>query len=148
MSVRETSGRPVGFRSRVPEKITSSMRDPRNDFADCSPNTQEIASAMFDLPQPFGPMMAAMPSPWNLRSVRSQNDLNPRICSLLSLSKVTPSCADTSDLLATSVGWSAPRPHCLPFRFPPLLNSTMLVHKSAQLSRLFTNSNGEFGKGQ
>src|SRR5215469_16072163 len=78
---------PVGLRSRVPAKITSSIRDPRSVLADCSPSTQEIASEMFDLPQPFGPMMAATPSPWNLSSVRSQNDLNPRICSLFSLSK-------------------------------------------------------------
>src|SRR5580658_243087 len=84
---RETSAMPVGLRSRVPAKITSSMREPRSVLADCSPSTQEIASAMFDLPQPFGPMMAAMPSPWNFSSVRSQNDLNPRICSFLSLSK-------------------------------------------------------------
>ena len=49
---------------------------------------------MFDFPQPLGPMMAAMPSPWNFSSVRSQKDLNPRICSFLSLSKVTPSWAD------------------------------------------------------
>ena len=82
---------PVGLRSRVPAKITSSMREPRSVLADCSPSTQEIASAMFDFPQPLGPMMAAMPSPWNFSSVRSQNDLNPRICSFLSLSKVTPS---------------------------------------------------------
>src|SRR5580704_7781074 len=67
------------------------MREPRSDLADCSPSTHEMASAMFDLPQPFGPIMAAMPSPWNFSSVRSQNDLNPRICSFLSLSKVTPS---------------------------------------------------------
>src|SRR6266849_3118276 len=79
---------PVGLRSRVPAKITSSMRDPRRVLADCSPSTQEIASAILDLPQPLGPMMAAMPSPWNLRSVRSQNDLNPRICSRFSLSNV------------------------------------------------------------
>ena len=77
---------PVALRPLVPEKITSSMREPRKDFADCSPNTHEIASAIFDFPQPLGPMIAAMPSPWNFRSVRSQNDLNPRICSLLSLS--------------------------------------------------------------
>src|SRR5438034_764736 len=32
--------------------------------------------------------MAATPSPWNFSSVRSQNDLNPRICSLFSLSNV------------------------------------------------------------
>src|SRR5262249_36428467 len=82
---------PVGWRSHVPEKITSSMRDPRSVFADCSPNTQEMASAMFDLPHPFGPMIAATPSPGNFSSVRSQNDLKPRICSFFSLSTSTPS---------------------------------------------------------
>src|SRR6516225_861170 len=86
MRVRDTSAIPVGLRSRVPAKITSSMREPRSDFADCSPSTHEMASAIFDLPQPFGPMMAATPSPWNFSSVRSQNDLNPRIWSFLSLS--------------------------------------------------------------
>ena len=70
---------PVGLRSRVPAKITSSMREPRRVLADCSPKTHEIASAMLDLPHPLGPMMAAMPSPWNLSSVRSQKDLKPRI---------------------------------------------------------------------
>src|SRR5947208_14692665 len=79
---------PVGLRSRVPAKITSSMREPRRVLADCSPRTHEMASAIFDLPQPLGPMMAAMPSPWNFSSVRSQNDLNPRICNLFSLSNV------------------------------------------------------------
>ena len=44
-------------------EMTSSMREPRRVLADCSPRTHEIASAMFDLPQPFGPMMAATPSP-------------------------------------------------------------------------------------
>src|SRR5271167_4726189 len=58
---------PVGLRSRVPAKMTSRM---------------------FDLPQPFGPTIAAMPSPWNFNSVRSQNDLNPRICSFFSLSNL------------------------------------------------------------
>src|ERR1700682_744387 len=77
------------------------MREPRSDFADCSPSTHEIASAMFDFPQPLGPMMAAMPSPWNFSSVRSQNDLNPRICSFLSLSKVTPSL----DTVVRGLGW-------------------------------------------
>src|SRR5262252_10653793 len=91
ISVSDTSAIPVGLRSRVPAKITSSMREPRRVLADCSPSTHEIASEMLDLPQPLGPMMAAMPSPWNLSSVRSQNDLNPRICSLFSLSKaLTP----------------------------------------------------------
>src|SRR3954471_4143097 len=87
MSVSDTSAIPVGLRSRVPMKITSSMRAPRRLLADCSPRTQEIASEMFDLPQPLGPTMAATPSPWNFNSVRSQKDLNPRICSFFNLSK-------------------------------------------------------------
>src|SRR5437588_10931095 len=86
MSLSDTSAIPVGLRSRVPAKITSSMREPRKVLADCSPRTQEIASAMLDLPQPLGPMMAAIPSPWNFSSVRSQKDLKPRICSFFSLS--------------------------------------------------------------
>src|ERR1035437_5521231 len=77
---------PVGLRSRVPAKMTSCMLTPRSSRADCSPSTHEMASEMFDLPQPFGPTMAAMPSPWKRRSVRSQNDLKPRICSFFSLS--------------------------------------------------------------
>src|SRR6516162_10740916 len=68
------------------------MREPRSVFADCSPRTQAMASARFDLPQPFGPTMAATPSPWNLNSVRSQNDLNPRICSFFSLSNLHSLC--------------------------------------------------------
>ena len=46
---------PVGLRSRVPAKMTSCMLTPRSDRADCSPSTHEMASEMFDLPQPFGP---------------------------------------------------------------------------------------------
>src|SRR5215813_13655314 len=77
---------PLGLRSRVPEKITSSIRDPRSVLADCSPRTQEMASAILDFPQPLGPMMAAIPSPRNFSSVRSLKDLKPRIWSLFSLS--------------------------------------------------------------
>src|SRR4051794_31111822 len=77
---------PVGLRSRVPAKITSSMRTPRRLLADCSPSTQEMESEMFDFPHPLGPTTAAMPSPVNFSSVRSQKDLNPRICSFFSLS--------------------------------------------------------------
>ena len=82
-----TSAIPVGLRSRVPAKITSSMRTPRSDFADCSPSTQAMASEMLDFPQPLGPTMAATPSPGNLSSVRSQKDLKPRIWTFLSFSK-------------------------------------------------------------
>src|SRR5579871_2390995 len=88
--VSETSAMPLGLRSRVPAKITSSIRDPRRVLADCSPSTQAIASAILDLPHPLGPMMPATPSPWNFSSVRSQNDLKPRICNFLSFSNVTP----------------------------------------------------------
>src|SRR5947209_13160874 len=77
---------PVGLRSRVPAKITSSMRTPRRLLADCSPSTQEMESEILDFPHPLGPTTAAMPSPGNFSSVRSQKDLNPRICSFLSLS--------------------------------------------------------------
>src|SRR5437588_662206 len=92
MRMRETSAMPVGLRSRVPAKITSSMRTPRRLLADCSPNTHEIESETLDLPQSLGTTTAAMPSPGNLSSVRSQNDLNPRICNFFSLSNFpTPS---------------------------------------------------------
>src|SRR5580692_12314730 len=66
------------------------MRVPRRDFADCSPNTQLMASLMFDLPQPLGPTMAAMPSPLNRSSVRSQKDLNPCNSTRFSFSKASP----------------------------------------------------------
>ncbi len=46
---------------------------------------------MFDLPQPFGPTMAAMPSPLNRSSVRSQNDLNPCSSTRFSFSKTLTS---------------------------------------------------------
>src|SRR5580704_14087477 len=81
---------PSGLRSRVPANITSSMRLPRRLFADCSPSTQLMASLMFDFPQPLGPTMAAMPSPLNRSSVRSQKDLNPCSSTRFSLSKASP----------------------------------------------------------
>src|SRR5215469_8398134 len=105
MSVSETSAMPVGLRSRVPAKMTSSMRAPRSDLADCSPSTHEIASEIFDLPQPLGPTMAAIPSPWNLSSVRSQKDLNPRICSFFSLSKARSFMVEPEQLMSSQVPW-------------------------------------------
>ncbi len=53
--VKVTCAIPSGFLSRVPAKITSSMRVPRRLFALCSPSTQLMASLRFDFPQPFGP---------------------------------------------------------------------------------------------
>src|ERR1700739_3767881 len=77
---------PVALRSRVPLKITSSMRVPRRLLADCSPSTQLIASLKFDFPHPFGPTTAAIPPPLNRSSVRSQNDLKPWSSTFLSFS--------------------------------------------------------------
>src|SRR5947209_12226456 len=44
----------------------------------CSPNTHAIASAMLDLPDPFGPTIRLMPGV-NSRVVLSANDLKPRM---------------------------------------------------------------------
>src|ERR1700689_4781791 len=77
---------PRGLRDLVPAKITSSMRDPRRVRADCSPSTQLMASLRLDFPHPFGPTTAAIPSPLNRSSVRSQNDLKPWSSTFLSFS--------------------------------------------------------------
>src|SRR5450755_969365 len=140
---------PVGLRSRVPEKMTSSMREPRRDLADCSPSTQEIASAMLDLPQPLGPMMAAMPSPWNFNSVRSQNDLNPRICSFLSLSKVTPwlrPCGRRARFALAGVRCKC-GPGLLTPEVPAGHNRSMPSYEPRTTPTLLTNSNGEYRDG-
>src|SRR5215470_10207694 len=128
--VSDTSAIPVGLRSRVPAKITSSIRDPRRVLADCSPKTHEIASEMFDFPQPLGPMIAAMPSPWNLSSVRSQNDLNPRICSLFSLSNASTPVASSvvSGHLPVPEKWV---PHACPERSRKLSQHSQDVGISA-----------------
>src|SRR3989338_2492163 len=44
--------------SPAPFQIKSSPFFPRRDLMDCSPNTKRKASAMFDLPEPFGPTIA------------------------------------------------------------------------------------------
>src|ERR1700733_1006801 len=86
-SVIVTAANPTGLRSRLPAKITSSMRAPRRVFADCSPSTQLIASLRLDLPHPFGPTMAAIPPPLKRNSVRSQKDLKPCTSTRFSFSK-------------------------------------------------------------
>lgn len=52
----------IDARGRVsePEKIMSSVRFPRSNENDCSPNTQRMASVMFDFPDPFGPTIAVI----------------------------------------------------------------------------------------
>ena len=41
--------------------MQSAMRSARSDLWLCSPSTQEMASTIFDLPQPFGPDDAGKP---------------------------------------------------------------------------------------
>src|SRR3954453_6647887 len=59
-----------------PAKITSCIVCPRIASGDCSPSAHKTASVMFDLPEPFGPMITAMPGP-NSSRVRFGNDLKP-----------------------------------------------------------------------
>src|SRR5689334_17495174 len=84
-----TSASPIGGRLVVPLKMQSAMRSARRLLWLCSPSTQEIASTTLDFPQPFGPTMHVVPEPLNVTTVRSQNDLNPVISTLRSLSKVS-----------------------------------------------------------
>ncbi len=90
--VRLTSAMPVAGRALVPLNTTSIMRSPRSDLALCSPSTQLMASDRLDLPQPFGPTIAAMPSA-NSSRVRSANDLKPRSSTRFSLYTSTPPAA-------------------------------------------------------
>src|ERR1700686_3437744 len=75
--VSVTSARPSGGREVVPAKTTSSILPPRRDLAPCSPITQDRASTMLDLPEPFGPTTQVMPG--SRRSdVAEAKDLKPR----------------------------------------------------------------------
>src|SRR6266566_3744153 len=75
--VSVTSARPSGGREVVPAKTTSSILPPRSDLAPCSPITQDRASTMLDLPDPFGPTTQVMPG--SRRSVVAEaKDLKPR----------------------------------------------------------------------
>ena len=82
MKVRTTSAMESGGFDSEPLKITSSMERPRSWRADCSPRTQRMASATFDLPQPFGPTTPVTPSS-KTTTVRSMNDLKPSTSSRL-----------------------------------------------------------------
>ena len=74
--VSVTSQKDWLFRCCVPPKMTSCMLEPRMVLADCSPNTQRMASATLLLPQPFGPTMQVTPLS-NFISVLSAKDLKP-----------------------------------------------------------------------
>src|ERR1700749_4319498 len=75
--VSVTSARPSGGREVVPAKTTSSILPPRRDLAPCSPITQDRASTMLDLPEPFGPTTQVMPGS-RRRVVAEAKDLKPR----------------------------------------------------------------------
>src|SRR5436190_6744499 len=75
-----TSAMPRAGRLGLPAKMTSAICAPRSALAPCSPSTQAMASAMFDLPEPLGPTMTLMP--WvNSSVVLSAKDLKPRMAS-------------------------------------------------------------------
>src|SRR5271166_4055768 len=59
-----------------PEKMTSSMPEPRMALNELSPITQRRASTRFDLPQPFGPTTPVRPDSI-LNSAASQKLLKP-----------------------------------------------------------------------
>src|ERR1700739_3202367 len=75
--VSVTSARPSGGREVVPANTTSSILPPRRDFAPCSPITQDSASTMLDLPDPFGPTTQVIPGS-RRSAVAEANDLKPR----------------------------------------------------------------------
>ncbi len=59
-----------------PEKMTSSIPEPRIALNELSPITQRKASTRFDLPQPFGPTTPVRPDSI-LNSAASQKLLKP-----------------------------------------------------------------------
>src|ERR1700685_783200 len=75
--VSVTSARPRGGGGGGAGKTTPSILPPRRDLTPCSPMTQDKASRMLDLPEPFGPTTQVMPG--SRRSVVADaNDLKPR----------------------------------------------------------------------
>ena len=82
----------------MPLKMQSDMRSARRLLWLCSPSTHDIASTIFDFPQPFGPTMQVNPFPLNETDVLSQKLLNPVISTFLSFSKVTLSFSMTHAL--------------------------------------------------
>ena len=76
-----TSQCSAGLRSPPPAKSTSSGFSARSSDGVSDPAAQTIASAMFDLPEPFGPTMTATPGSSEISS-GSGNDLKPRMRSV------------------------------------------------------------------
>src|ERR1051325_11592876 len=95
---------PSGLRKSVPLKMTSAISPPRSAFADCSPKTHRIASEIFDLPQPFGPTMAATPGT-KFKVVLSAKDLKPRAVRLFKYMIVETKDSPRVCQEKTTMGW-------------------------------------------
>ena len=61
-NLRATSHKFLDGLEVVPEKITSSMPEPRKLFAEVSPIHHLKDSTMFDFPHPLGPTIPVSPS--------------------------------------------------------------------------------------
>src|SRR3990167_200258 len=71
-----TDACPTGLRALEPLKMTSVKASPRRYLGEFSPITQDTASMIFDLPQPFGPTTATRLL-GSMMLVGSTNDLKP-----------------------------------------------------------------------
>src|SRR5690606_6219245 len=78
----DTSAIPSRALDVEPEKMTSSDFLPLSNLMLCSPNTQRMASATLDLPEPFGPTIEAIPLS-KRRVVGLAKDLKPASSSLV-----------------------------------------------------------------
>ena len=104
------------FRDSLPPKMSSSFLFARSTRALFSPSAQRIASAKFDLPLPFGPMIAVIPGA-NSRWVLCTKLLNPV----------------TSRLFSTAFG--APTPPSMSFSASPARSSLMRGSQDREGSR-------------
>src|SRR5450755_2892312 len=129
--VRVTSARPRAGRPAVPAKTTSSILPPRSVLTPCSPITQEKASTILDLPDPFGPTTQVMPG--SKRSdVAEANDLNPRKVRVFRytrgfslLGRRPAGAVTTGSVLSPARAVAAPRGAAAPCRSsPPGLSGT------------------------
>src|SRR5215469_8015135 len=140
--VRETSALPRGARVLVPAKTTSSILPPRSDFAPCSPMTQESASTMLDLPEPFGPTTQVMPGS-SRRVVAEAKDLKPRRVRLFRYtyrpSSRSPHLTARRHPKGSTAAWLACR---IPGRTSAVTNGTLGIYFRPRFIPVTYRSNG------
>src|SRR3954449_6059845 len=112
-----------------PAKITSCIVCPRMASGDCSPSAHKTASVMFDLPEPFGPMITAMPGP-NSSRVRFGNDLKPlsvseRRC-IWSVVVHRSQCSKSGGLLRRLLAFPCTAPDFLPLHLRDRLEAAVV----------------------